>query len=37
MIREIWKDAPEEELRKLPGSDRIDEVVYGTPKRAATK
>src|SRR5688500_14650924 len=33
MIDEIWGDAPEEDLKKLPGSDRIDEVVYGIPDR----
>ncbi len=35
MIDEIWADVPDEELRKLPGSDRIDEVVYGIPRRVA--
>jgi len=35
MVDEIWRDAPEEELRKLPGSDHIDEVVYGVPRRVA--
>jgi 1-deoxy-D-xylulose-5-phosphate synthase len=34
MIDEIWRDVPEEELKKLPGSDRIDEVVYGQKRRA---
>ncbi len=29
LLGEIWKDAPEEELRKLPAADQIDEVVYG--------
>ena len=33
ITREIWGDVPEEELRKLPGSDRIDEVVYGLQRR----
>ncbi|HUR83371.1 MAG TPA: 1-deoxy-D-xylulose-5-phosphate synthase [Thermoanaerobaculia bacterium] len=35
MIREIWADVPEEELRKIPDSERIDEVVYGVPDRVA--
>jgi 1-deoxy-D-xylulose-5-phosphate synthase len=35
MMDEVWGDAPEEELRKLPGADQIDEVVYGIPRRAA--
>jgi 1-deoxy-D-xylulose-5-phosphate synthase len=34
MIHDIWADAPDEELRKLPGADRIDEVVYGLKHRA---
>jgi len=37
MVREIMADVPDEELKKLPGSDRIDEVVYGIPKRVASK
>jgi len=37
MIREVWADVPDEELKKLPGSDRIDEVVYGVRKHAASK
>ncbi|HVE73258.1 MAG TPA: 1-deoxy-D-xylulose-5-phosphate synthase [Thermoanaerobaculia bacterium] len=37
MMDEIWSDVPEEELRKLPGSDRIDEVVYGIPPRRVAK
>jgi 1-deoxy-D-xylulose-5-phosphate synthase len=35
MIDKHFRDVPEEELRKLPGSDRIDEAVYGVPRRAA--
>jgi len=35
MIDEIMADVPDEELRKLPSSDQIDEVVYG--KRVAAK
>jgi 1-deoxy-D-xylulose-5-phosphate synthase len=37
MIREIWSDAREEDLRRLPDSEQIDEVVYGAGKRVATK
>jgi len=33
----IFKDVPEEELRRLPGSDHIDEVVYGLKPRAVAK
>jgi 1-deoxy-D-xylulose-5-phosphate synthase len=36
-IDQIMADVPDEELRKLPGSDRIDEVVYGIPRRVASK
>ncbi|HEX8170104.1 MAG TPA: 1-deoxy-D-xylulose-5-phosphate synthase [Thermoanaerobaculia bacterium] len=35
LIDQIWADVPDEELKKLPGSDQIDEVVYGLPKRVA--
>ena len=35
MLVELGNQIPEEELRKLPGSDRIDEVVYGIPRRVA--
>ncbi len=35
LIHKHFHDVPEEELRKLPGSDRIDEVVYGIPSRVA--
>jgi len=37
LMDEITKDIPDEELRKLPGSDHIDEVVYGIKKRVAAK
>ena len=33
----ISKDVPEEELRRLPGSDHIDEVVFGVKSRAVAK
>lgn len=32
----LFKDVPEEELARLPGSDHVDEVVYGL-RRTATK
>jgi 1-deoxy-D-xylulose-5-phosphate synthase len=35
MIDKHFRDVPDEEFRKLPGSDRIDEVVYGVPHRVA--
>jgi hypothetical protein len=35
LIDEIYKDVPDEEFAKLPGSDRIDEVVYGLRRRVA--
>jgi 1-deoxy-D-xylulose-5-phosphate synthase len=35
LIDEIYKDVPEEEFAKVPGSDRIDEVVYGLRRRVA--
>jgi 1-deoxy-D-xylulose-5-phosphate synthase len=35
VLDEIWQDVPEDELRKLPGSDHVDEVVYGIKRRAA--
>jgi 1-deoxy-D-xylulose-5-phosphate synthase len=35
MLDEIVKDVPDEEFEKLPTSDRIDEVVYGLPRRVA--
>jgi 1-deoxy-D-xylulose-5-phosphate synthase len=35
MIEKHFRDVPDEEFRKLPGSDRIDEVVYGLPHRVA--
>jgi 1-deoxy-D-xylulose-5-phosphate synthase len=35
VLDEIWKDVPEEELRKLPGSDHVDEVVYGIKRSVA--
>jgi 1-deoxy-D-xylulose-5-phosphate synthase len=34
-VDEIWANVPDEDLKKLPGSDRIDEVVYGVPSRVA--
>jgi 1-deoxy-D-xylulose-5-phosphate synthase len=37
MVDRIMADVPDEELKKLPGSDKIDEVVYGIPKRVASK
>ncbi|HYU24431.1 MAG TPA: 1-deoxy-D-xylulose-5-phosphate synthase [Thermoanaerobaculia bacterium] len=37
MVDEITRDIPDEEMRKLPSSDRIDEVVYGIKPRAAVK
>lgn len=30
-IREIMADAPQDELAKIPSSERIDEVVYAQP------
>jgi len=32
----LFKDVPEEDLARLPGSDHVDEVVYGL-RRTATK
>jgi hypothetical protein len=32
----LFKDVPAEELERLPGSDHVDEVVYGL-RRTATK
>jgi transketolase C-terminal domain/subunit len=37
MIDEITKDIPDEEMRKIPDSSQIDEVVYGIKKTAAAK
>ena len=37
MVDEITRDIPDEEMRKLPSSDRIDEIVYGIKPRAAVK
>ena len=35
LIDDIFKDVPDEEFEKIPGSDRIDEVVYGIRPRVA--
>ncbi|HEX8155289.1 MAG TPA: 1-deoxy-D-xylulose-5-phosphate synthase, partial [Thermoanaerobaculia bacterium] len=37
LMDRVTKDIPDEEFRKLHGSDRIDEVVYGIKKRVAAK
>ena len=37
MVDEITRDISDEEMRKLPSSDRIDEIVYGIKPRAAVK
>ena len=35
VIDEIFSNAPEEELRNVPDAERVDEVVYGVPRRVA--
>ena len=39
IVDRIFADVPDEEMRKLPsdGSQRIDEIVYGIPKRVVSK
>jgi hypothetical protein len=37
LMDDVTKNIPDEELRKLPGSDHVDEVVYGAKKRVAAK
>lgn len=35
LMREIWRDMPEDTLAKLPsdGASQVDHYVYGLPKR----